>query len=66
MNEEVFSTSEHNENRKEKRSETLPGKYEGGRITSKVYGNTLSWKIDERDEKPYSRCYVLVYKIPLL
>jgi len=48
-----LSTSEHEEKNKQKeRSDNLPQKYEGIRITLKVYRNIPSWKIAEIDEKP--------------
>jgi len=51
-NEEVFSTSElEEENKERKRSEDQPVKQEGVWIPQKVDKGTPSWKIYERDEK---------------
>jgi len=43
-NQEVFSTSEHEEDNKKR-------KHEGVWIPQKVYKETSSWKIEERDEQ---------------
>jgi len=51
LNEEAFSTSEHEEENKEKREVMTNPERKSLNITKKVYKKTPCWKIDERDGK---------------